>query len=146
MSAKKTTTRTPSKRSTTTTRSRKSASRSGRGGAEKNKGMAIVAYIIFFIPLITGDHKRSQFVRFHTNQGTVLFLATIAFSIAHTILIVLLGAIFRGIGAWRILGLFGTLFGLLWIVPFIFFILGIINAANGQMKKLPIIGGFTIIK
>ena len=37
--------------------------------AEQNKGMAIVAYILFFVPLITGDHLKSPFVQFHTNQG-----------------------------------------------------------------------------
>ena len=40
--------------------------------AEQNKMMAILSYIIFFIPLITGDHKKSPFVKFHVNQGTLL--------------------------------------------------------------------------
>ena len=31
--------------------------------------MAIIAYILFFVPLLTGDRKKSPFVKFHTNQG-----------------------------------------------------------------------------
>jgi len=38
-----------------------------------------------------------------------------------------------------LLGLFGFVF-------LVFCIMGIINAANGKMKPLPVIGTFTIIK
>lgn len=48
---------------------------------EINKPMAILAYILFFIPLLTGDYKKSPFVKFHTNQGTVLIIATAVVSI-----------------------------------------------------------------
>ncbi len=46
---------------------------------EDNKVMSVVAYILFFIPLIAGTYKTSPYTKFHTNQGTVL--AIIAFSI-----------------------------------------------------------------
>jgi len=45
---------------------------------EQNKGMAIIAYILFFIPILTGDHKKSRFVMYHTNQGLVLFYSALA--------------------------------------------------------------------
>jgi hypothetical protein len=48
---------------------------------------------------------------------------------------------------WGFYGLFNTLFNALWIVPTVFFFLGIINASNGKTKPLPLIGErFTIIK
>jgi len=44
---------------------------------EKNTGMAIVAYILFFIPLLT-DAKKDPFVKYHVKQGLVIFLAWIS--------------------------------------------------------------------
>ena len=108
--------------------------------AQDNKVMSILAYILFFIPLLTGAHKTSPFVKFHTNQGTVLFIATVVWSIAYGILSAIL--LFIPIIGWLlifILSLTGFLFLVLCIV-------GIINAANGKMKPLPLIGGIEIIK
>lgn len=39
--------------------------------AQENKGMAVLAYLIFLIPLLAA--KESKFARYHTNQGLVLF-------------------------------------------------------------------------
>ena len=58
--------------------------------AQENKTMAILAYILFFVPLLAGAHKTSPFVKFHTNQGTVLFLAAAVWGIAYSILSVIL--------------------------------------------------------
>ena len=100
--------------------------------AEQNKTMALLAYILFFIPLLTGDHKKSPFVMFHTNQGTVLFLASFAAQIV------------SGMLTFIIIGFFlAPLFG---IASFVLFLMGIINAVNGKMTPLPVIGKFTIIK
>ena len=108
--------------------------------AEQNKLMAILAYILFFIPLVTGDYKKSPFVLFHTNQGTVLFISAVVYSIAYIILSAILAFIpFLG---WALI----LLLGLFWFVFLVFCIMGIINAANGKMKPLPVIGTFTIIK
>ena len=38
-----------------------------------NTGWAVVAYILFFIPLLT-EAKDDPFVKFHVKQGFVLFL------------------------------------------------------------------------
>ena len=109
--------------------------------AENNKGMAIIAYIgiLCFIPLLTGDHKKSPFVMYHTNQGVVLFISALAVWIASLIL----GAIFAAMHMWALIPLFSTL---VWLGILALIILGIINAVNGKMKPLPVIGGFTIIK
>ena len=107
--------------------------------AEQGKVMAVIAYILFFIPLLTGDHKKSPFVMYHTNQGTVLFLASVALWIASSIL----GAILGAIRLWFIGSLLSSLVG---IAILALAILGIISALNGVMKPLPVIGKFTIIK
>lgn len=96
---------------------------------EQNKIMGILAYIIFFIPLLAA--RESKFAMYHANQGLVLFLAGIAVSI--------LGSIIPILGWFVILPL-----GMLAIT--VLAILGIVNAAKGQIKPLPIIGGISIIK
>jgi uncharacterized membrane protein len=95
---------------------------------EKNKAMAILAYIIFLIPLLAA--KESKFAMYHANQGLVLFLAALAVNVV--------GGIVPFIG-WFIILPLGNLF----IV--VLAILGIVNAAKGEAKPLPLIGGFKII-
>jgi len=109
------------------------APQGGQSDAEKNKAMAIVGYIIpilFFIPLIT-DAKNSPFAKFHSNQQLILLLAAIAVNIV--------GSVVPFLG-WFIILPFGS------IALIVLAIIGIINAAKGEMKKLPVIGGFSIIK
>ena len=108
--------------------------------AQANKTMAILAYIFFFVPLLTGAYKNSPFVKYHTNQGTVLFLAALIWGIVYGIVSAIL--IFIPIIGWLII----LVVGLLGFVFLIFAIMGIINAVNGTVKPLPIIGGFTVIK
>lgn len=95
---------------------------------EKNKTMAGLAYIIFFLPLIACPD--SKYAKFHANQALVLLITTIAGNI-------ILG--FIPIIGWLLLPLFG-------IAVFIFAILGLINGFGGKAKELPIIGKFTILK
>ena len=100
--------------------------------AEQNKGMAIIAYILFFIPLLTGDHKKSPFVKYHTNQGLVLFLFSAGGMIVSSFLMLILIGIF--------------LMFVVGIASLVFCIIGIINVVNGRMKPLPVIGKFTILQ
>ncbi len=100
---------------------------------QNNKAMAIIAYIIFFIPLLTGDHKKSRFVKFHANQGLVLFLGIVAWWIVWTILSIVS------------LGILGLIMPLAMLVPIVWMVLGIVNAAHGQLKPLPLIGKITIL-
>lgn len=105
------------------------APKADQSDVEKNKGMAILAYIIFFIPLLAA--KESKFAMFHANQGLVLFLAAIVINIV--------GSILPFIG-WFIILPFG------WIAVLVLAIMGIVNASKGEMKPLPLIGGISIIK
>jgi uncharacterized membrane protein len=96
---------------------------------EKNKGMAILAYFVFFIPMLT-DAKDSKFAMFHANQSLILVIAGVVVSIV--------GAIIPVLG-WLIILPVGLL------AVAVFWIIGIINAANGKMKELPLIGGINIL-
>jgi uncharacterized membrane protein len=90
---------------------------------EQNTGMAVVAYIIFFIPLLT-DTKNDPFVRYHVQQGLVLFIGWLVAMVLSWIPVIML---------------FGWL---LHIGLFVLMILGIINAVNGKQVPLPLIGQF----
>ena len=103
---------------------------------KKNKGMGILSYIgiLFIVPLVAA--KDSKFAMFHANQGLVIFIATIILSFAAGI-----------ISALPYIGFIGSIISsLVGIVAFIYEILGIISAAKGEMKELPYIGSFKIIK
>ena len=117
---------------------------------QSNKGMAILAYIIFFVPLIAGTHKTSPYVKFHTNQGTVLAIFSFACSIVLGIISGILTAILTASFALGALAAVLGLFSLLWfaygIFVFVLVIMGIVNASGGKMKPLPLIGKYTIIK
>ena len=94
---------------------------------EKNKVMAVLAYILFFIPLLAA--KDSKFARFHTNQGLVLFLGGIIASVVAVIPVI----------GWIIAPIVGLVITVLAVI-------GIINALNGRAKELPVIGKFKILK
>jgi len=92
---------------------------------QKNIGMAIVAYIIFFIPLLT-DAKKDPFVKYHVKQGLVLFIGWVLVGILSYIL------------PWQLV----IISQFLDLGLFILMIIGIVNAAKGEQKPLPVIGKF----
>ncbi|MBQ2662032.1 MAG: zinc ribbon domain-containing protein [Clostridia bacterium] len=107
---------------------------------QQNKVMAILAYFGLLVLVPIFGAKDSKFARYHANQGLVLFLAAIAYSIATSILTSILIAI-----SWR-LAFLSTIFSLVSIAFLVLMVLGIINAANGKAKELPIIGKFKLLK
>ncbi len=102
-----------------------------------NKGMSVLAYIgiLFLIPLLACPNSR--FARYHTNQGLVLFLLELAIGVVTSIFtfIPVIGPIIGGL-----LSAVGGIFTL------VLMIMGIINAAQGQAKELPLIGKITLLK
>lgn len=105
---------------------------------------SILSYIgiLWLIPLLV--EKNDKVVRFHVNQGIVLFIFDIIGSIAVGILSGILSAIFVFIPVISFLGVvIASLFG---ILCFVLMIIGIVNAANKSEKPLPIIGKFQILK
>ena len=127
--------------------------------AEQNKGMAIIAYLVFFVPLLTGDYKKSPFVKFHTNQGTVLAIAAAGLLILWSILWAIISAIITSLVRGSISSIYAgyrtaltmtriasVVTPVLVILILALLVIGILNALNGRMKPLPVIGKFTIIK
>ena len=101
----------------------------------KNKAMAIIGYpffFLFFIPLLDDETKNSPFAKFHANQQLAILICCFGGIMVSSFLTVIwIGAI---------------LIPLIGIATFAFVIMGMINAANGEMKKLPIIGELKLIK
>ncbi|MDR1380099.1 MAG: zinc ribbon domain-containing protein [Tannerella sp.] len=109
--------------------------------AEDNKVMAILAYlgILFLVPLLAA--KESPFARFHTNQGIALFILGAAVGIVVSIL----SAIFSQISLTLVL-LTSLLSLACSLGIFVLAIIGIVNAVKGEMKELPLIGKYKILK
>ena len=101
----------------------------------QNKVMAIFAYIgpMVFIPMFAA--KQSKFAHFHTVQGFTLFILEAA---AYTLAYIFL---FVPYMRWMYFVL-----NLAVIPLFVFAILGIVSAAKGQARELPIVSGIKIIK
>lgn len=96
---------------------------------EDNKLIAILCYfgLLFLIPYLTKPD--SPFVKFHSNQGLVLFLFGLV------------------VGAASEIPILGWLIGLVCgLFTFVLFILGIVNVCNGETKELPLIGSIRILK
>lgn len=99
---------------------------------ETNKVWGVVAYLglIGIIIVFLTDGKDSPFAKFHLNQSIPLAIAGLGGS-------AILAAI--PILGWFLLPFFN-------IAIIILVIMGIINAAQGKVKRLPIVGNFEIIK
>jgi len=95
-----------------------------KNGKGKNIGMAVVAYIIFFVPLLT-NAKDDPFVKYHVKQGLVLFIAGCITMVASWVPPI----------HW-----FSWLLNVGILVSFI---IGILNAVSGKEKPLPLIGKFS---
>ena len=107
---------------------------------ENDKVLGILAYIPV-VGLISVAVGSSQFARFHANQGLILFIAEVILGVLIGITVGVLSLVpFVG----QLIGtIISSIFGL---IIFILLIMGIINAANGEMKSLPVIGGIKLIK
>lgn len=94
---------------------------------EKNKVVAAVAYLIFFLPLLAAPD--SKFGRFHANQGLVLLIVGIVGNLVLGMIPIL---------GWILLPLYS-------LAIFVLGVLGLVNTLNGKAKKLPIIGKINLI-
>ena len=105
---------------------------------EQNKVYAVLAYIgiLFLVPLLAAPNSR--FARYHTNQGIVLFITGIIAYPASWFIGIPFGFFTFGFGL--------ALPFLLLIGLFALLVIGIVNAASGQCKPLPLIGHFELIK
>lgn len=104
---------------------------------EKNKVMAILAYfgILVLVPIFGA--KDSKFARFHANQGLILCIIWFA--------IWLIGQVFAAI-SWKLYAVLSIVFIIVYLLLTVLAIMGIINAASGKAKELPLVGKYRILK
>ncbi len=107
---------------------------------QQNKIFAVFAYIgiLILIPILGAP--QSRYARFHANQGLILLL----FSIALGVLTVLASALLFIAPVLSII--LQIPLSLVGIAELVFAILGIVNAATGKAKELPLIGRWHLIK
>jgi uncharacterized membrane protein len=100
---------------------------------DNSKICAVLAYLLIGVIWYFVDEKmkKNTFVKFHVKQGLILLIFCVAWSIALSIVGSILGIFLFFL--WPIMML-------LYWVPLIFTVLGIINAVNDKEKELPIIG------
>ena len=105
---------------------------------EKSDGkiMAVLAYlgILVFIPMFVS--KQNKFVMFHVEQGLALFICSIVIYIVASII----DSVLYSVVDITIPCFGGIVGGLLRLGIFILMIMGIINAVQGKVQKLPVVG------
>ncbi len=111
-----------------------------------NKVMAVLAYLSWLVLIPLFAASKSKFARFHVNQGLVLAIVEIAWGVLSSIVVSILGAILGIVGLGGIIAALSLVLNLVNLLFFILSILGIVNAVQGRAKKLPLIGGITLIK
>lgn len=109
--------------------------------AQDAKIWSILAYfgILFFLPLVCAP--QSRFGKFHANQGLILMLATVILGIVNWVLLLIIGWI-------PLIGklICGLVSLAVFVASFAWMIYGIVQAAQGKAKTLPLIGKFTLIQ
>ncbi|MBQ6469960.1 MAG: hypothetical protein IJJ50_07930 [Lachnospiraceae bacterium] len=105
---------------------------------ERNKGISVLSYLglLLLIPYLA--RKDSPYARFHVNQGLVLFLTEAVYNLVIRVI--------RGIFGHTILSPIVSILGILDIVFVVLMIIGIVNAASGRAKELPVIGKIRILQ
>lgn len=107
-----------------------------------NKAMGVLSYlgILVLIPILAGN-KNSEYVRFHSNQGLVLFIVSVVVNLLSGNWVFGLHSFINFRGWW-----FGWIFDLIELALFIIAIMGIVHACRGERKELPIIGQIHLFK
>lgn len=95
---------------------------------EKNKTMAGLSYLLFFLPLIACPE--SGYAKFHANQALILLITGIVGSMILTVIPII---------GWILLPFFS-------VAVFILGIMGLINGFGGKTRRLPLIGKLSILK
>jgi uncharacterized membrane protein len=110
--------------------------------ADKTVGiLAYVTLIGFIIALVLNQNKEGEekrFGAFHLRQALGLIIFSIGIFIGFTILTTIVAMI-----SFSLLAIFSLLSTLIWLGFLALLILGIVNAANGQFKEIPVIGGLS---
>ena len=106
-----------------------------QGDIDRNRSLSILIAVIpvlFFLPLVDENNKNSPFLRFSANQGLLLILTCFASGIGGSI-----------VGIIPILG--WIMAALLGIGTSVLYVIGIINAVQGNGKGYPFLNEISII-
>lgn len=112
---------------------------------QQNRGLAWLSYVglLFLIPMFV--KKESPYCQYHVKQGATLCAVEIAYLITKSILLAIINAIFPGYNYYGFIvhsgvyNVFSILFNLAYIFLVVLMIIGIVNAAKGNKKDLPLI-------
>lgn len=106
-----------------------------------DKLFGILSYLGFLvlIPLFAG---KTDFTRYHANQGLVLFICELILGAV----VGIVSGILVFIVPWIGVPVAGILGGIVGIATLVMAILGIVNVANEKMAPLPVIGNIKILK
>lgn len=120
----------------------------------KGKALAIISYfgVLALIPYFA--ERKNKFVRFHAVQGMNLFLIELIVNVCLGMLVSLKSnsycannpVVCAVSGGFGVIGSLSFIYQVLWTVVLTLAILGIIYAAKGQAKELPIINKLKIVK
>ena len=117
---------------------------------QANRGIAWLSYMgpLLFIPMFA--RKDSKYTQFHVRQGVTLFAIDVAYVILNTLLNLIKVDSTRTV--WgipytvRVTPWWITVpLAIIGIGITVFAVLGIINAATGKAKKLPLIGNIDVL-
>ena len=112
-----------------------------------DKGLAWLAYIpwapVFLVPLFV--RKTSEYCKFHVKQGATLWAVGVAYEIVKSILLAIINAIFPGRYGFYVYhhsvvyNIFNFIFWAGSVFLLVLAIIGIVYAATGKKKELPLI-------
>ena len=109
-----------------------------------NNDVKTFSYLSYIGPLcligLCSDLRTNSNLRFHLNQGLVLFLCEVAAMIVYFIIDSLIGGIF-------LIGLIPKLlFSVIGLASLALTLLGLFNVASNKMNPLPFIGVVNLLK
>ncbi|MGN1090067.1 MAG: DUF4870 domain-containing protein [Huintestinicola sp.] len=96
-----------------------------------NKGLGILMGFfdfLFFLPLVMGEKKNSEYLKHRANQSLIVFICGIISGVVGKIPLI----------GWIVGGVIGLAVFVLWLINFI-------NACQGNGKELPFIGQIKIL-
>ena len=125
--------------------------------AQDNKLMAVLSYLglLFLVPLLTKAHEKSPFVKLHLNQGILVMAMLVVYWVVWGLLgfirtpvmmvVPFVGSVPTGVYTrpwWTVL-----ITSAMALFVGVMALIGIINAAKGEHKKLPLVGDlYTVFK
>ena len=127
----------------------------GDADVQANKGISVLSYfgILLLIPLFA--RKDSEYCKFHVKQGATLFALDIVILIVRAIVLAISRAIFKGELVYGYITYFyqdsiitrilSFMFSAVMIAILVLDIIGIVNAATGKKKELPLVGQIPFI-